>query len=378
MVARFTLWIRSLQLKDPVARQQAIPVQWMFLGILVASVLSIPVGSSLASTPAGQLTIAVATAALLPCVAVAWYLLRKGRFELSVILMTLGWEACLAIYLIVLGLTSSGPILLIFALPVTLAGLLTRRSGLLIALGGELLIVALVAVLEVMTPPLAGFAPPQSISTLLVFAVFLLGIGLLSVLLLFFTGSLRTALQTALTREQELEQVRARQVIVIDEQTASLRATIETVEYQKAQLAQTVEELEVQQAVIRSLSAPILPVFPGVLVPPIVGTIDHERASVLQQNVLKAVEMQHAHHVIFDVTGILYIDEPVANTLIQTAAAVNLLGANVIMVGIRPEVAQTLSALGLVFQNIVTYANLQEAVQTIADRHRARLLQAAA
>jgi rsbT co-antagonist protein RsbR len=370
MLTRLSRWIGTLQLHDPIARQQAILVQWMFLGILVATMLAIPVGSLLASTTAGQVAIALATASLIPCVSGAWYLLRQDQFQRSVLLLTISWELCLAVYLVVLGLATSGPILLILALPVTLAGLLTQRSGLLLALAGEFLIVGLIAALEAAGSTLIGFAPSEGLSTGLVFAVFLLGIGLLGILLAFFTGSLRSALQMALQRERELEAVRAGQAVVIDEQTASLRSMLDTVERQKAQLATTVEEMQTQQELIRALSAPILPILTGVLVLPVIGTLDAERAAVLEHYVLKTVESQRAHAVIFDVTGLAVMDVPVADALLRTAAALRLLGARVILVGIRPEVAQTLTMIGRSFQQIVTYANLQEAVQTLANDRR--------
>lgn len=378
MLTRLSRWIGTLQLHDPIARHQAILVQWMYLGILVATVLAIPVGSLLASTTAGQAAIALATASLIPCVSVAWYLLRQDQFQRSVLLLTIGWELCLAVYLVVLGLATSGPILLILALPVTLAGLLTQRSGLLLALAGEFLIIGLIAALEAAGSPLIGFAPTEAPSTALVFAVFLLGIGLLGLLLAFFTGSLRSALQMALQREGELEAVRASQAVVIDEQTASLRSMLDTVERQKAQLATTVEEMQTQQELIRALSAPILPVLTGVLVLPVIGALDAERAAVLEHHVLTTVESQRTHAVIFDVTGLAVMDVPVADALLRTAAALRLLGARVILVGIRPEVAQTLTMIGRSFQQIETYANLQEAVQMLANDRRPTAPRAAA
>lgn len=366
MFSRFRSWMTDLAITETIMRQQALLFQWMLLGIIIASVLAVPIGSLLASTTAGQLAIAVATGALIPAAAAAWFLLRRGRFQISVLLMTLSWELCLAVYLIVLGLSTSGPILLIFALPVTLAGLLTRRRGLLIALGSELLLVLIIGLLEALDYPLVGFAPPRSTSALLVLAVFVLGIGLLGAFLFIFTGALRTALATSQERERELERVRHDQARVIDTQTADLRKTLETVERQKEELAQTIQSMANQQAVIQALSAPILPVLPGVLVVPLIGTLSEERAAIVQELVLRAAERQRIRKVIFDVTGIAVMDDEVAGSLMRSAAALRLLGAAVVVVGVRPEVAQTLVSLSLSFEGVVTYANLQEAVQQLA------------
>jgi rsbT co-antagonist protein RsbR len=77
------------------------------------------------------------------------------------------------------------------------------------------------------------------------------------------------------------------------------------------------------------------------------------------------VERERARKVIFDITGVPLVDTRVAQVLLQTAAAVRLLGAQPLLVGIRPEVAQTIISLGLDFEAITTYSNLQEAVEAL-------------
>ena len=123
---------------------------------------------------------------------------------------------------------------------------------------------------------------------------------------------------------------------------------------------------------VRDMSSPVLPVLPGVLVAPLVGAIDDERAVAFEQNILSQVEQQRTRHVIFDITGVPLVDTQVAQILLRTASAVRLLGAQALLVGVRPEVAQTLVALGTRLDNIPTYSNLREAVAVLARTSKSR------
>jgi rsbT co-antagonist protein RsbR len=104
-----------------------------------------------------------------------------------------------------------------------------------------------------------------------------------------------------------------------------------------------------------------------VLVAPLIGVLDGDRAATLADNVLAMVERKGARQVIFDATGVPLVDTQVAQVLLQTAAAVRLLGGQPLLVGIRPEVAQTIITLGLDLAAIATYPNLPAAVAAILD-----------
>jgi rsbT co-antagonist protein RsbR len=82
------------------------------------------------------------------------------------------------------------------------------------------------------------------------------------------------------------------------------------------------------------------------------------------------VERERARHVIFDITGVPIVDTHVAQVLIQTTMAVRLLGADTLLVGIRPEVAQTLVALNVDLGGLRTYPNLREAVGALLATRR--------
>jgi rsbT co-antagonist protein RsbR len=125
--------------------------------------------------------------------------------------------------------------------------------------------------------------------------------------------------------------------------------------------------LRSSQETIAELGAPVLPVLPKVLVAPLIGSLDSARIQLVEQNVLAAIERYRAAKAIFDITGVTVVDTQVAQALIRLASAVWLLGAEPILVGIRPEVAQTIVGLGLKLDMLQTFPNLQEAIMVIGN-----------
>jgi anti-anti-sigma regulatory factor/HAMP domain-containing protein len=114
---------------------------------------------------------------------------------------------------------------------------------------------------------------------------------------------------------------------------------------------------------IRQMSTPVVPVLQGVIVVPIIGSLDSQRAAQLIQRVLAGIEEHRAHLAVLDITGVPVVDTQVARIIMQTASAARLLGTTAVVVGIRPEVAQTLVQLGLDLSGIQTVATLQEALR---------------
>jgi rsbT co-antagonist protein RsbR len=155
----------------------------------------------------------------------------------------------------------------------------------------------------------------------------------------------------------------------IQAREASLQATKATLEQQAVELEHKVGELrqlmnernQLSDA-IRELSSPVMPILDGVLVMPLIGAIDTERAALLTTNLLTAIESHRAHMVILDVTGVPIIDTQVAHVLLQAAQATRLLGARTVLAGLRPELAQTIVGLGLNMQGLETRPDLQSAI----------------
>jgi len=189
-------------------------------------------------------------------------------------------------------------------------------------------------------------------------AGFALVIVVVSLFLDRFGGLLRQSLEQARAREAELE---------------ALRASLErTVAERTAVLQQKVDELRTAHDTVRMLSVPALPVLPGVLVLPLIGAFDSRRIADLHRTTLNAVEQRRAKSVIFDVTGIPSMDTHTAQALLQTAAAVRLLGAQPWLVGLRAEVAQTIVELGIDLRAFRTSASLESAISTLAGHADAK------
>lgn len=129
------------------------------------------------------------------------------------------------------------------------------------------------------------------------------------------------------------------------------------------------EVIRAQVLAIQELSAPIIPIYEGVLVLPLIGTIDSQRAGMIIATLLESIISQNARIVLLDITGVPLVDTQVAHHLLQAAHAVRLLGAVLVLVGIRPEIAQTIVHLGVNLSDIVTRANLQAGFAYALEQH---------
>lgn len=120
--------------------------------------------------------------------------------------------------------------------------------------------------------------------------------------------------------------------------------------------------LEAQRSVIRELSTPLIPIAEQVVVMPLIGVVDEQRAELMLETLLGGVETHHATTVILDITGVQQLDTHVAGVFIQAAQAVRLLGAGVALTGIQPRIAQTLVELGVDLSGMHTYSTLQAGI----------------
>jgi len=118
-----------------------------------------------------------------------------------------------------------------------------------------------------------------------------------------------------------------------------------------------------QQEAIRELSTPVLQVRERLLILPIIGVIDPQRARQLTEQLLRAIRTNRAKVVVIDITGVAAMDVTVANHLVQTVEASRLLGATVIVTGLSPEIAQTLVTIGLDLGKMNTVGDLQGGIE---------------
>src|SRR6187455_2219967 len=114
-----------------------------------------------------------------------------------------------------------------------------------------------------------------------------------------------------------------------------------------------------QQEAIRELSTPVLQVRERLLILPIIGVLDAQRARQLTEQLLRGIRTNRAKVVVVDITGVPTIDETVANHLVQTVDASRLMGASVIITGLSPEIAQTLVTIGVDLSKMNTIGDLQ-------------------
>ena len=360
MLATLRTWLNTVYLTDPLERRLAGLVQVMFIGLIAASFCAMAL--TLASRGPALFHPSLAALALVTGTAVgALLLLRRGYFRASVLNAALGLLVGLAAISWISGVLYNPFGLLPLLVPLAMVGLLLGRRQLVVVSALTVAIVAVVSAGESRAEALRAAAASDH-GWILVTASFALLVVLFGTFFDRFSDTLRRALCDALAREQELERTRASLESTVAERTASLAAALRSVEEREASLVAALEELRASQATIRELGSPVLPVLPGVLVAPLVGALDAERAANLADHVLAAIERDRARHVIFDITGVLVVDTHVAQTLLRVAQAARLLGARPMLVGIRPEVAQTMVALGVDVSELATYSNLQEAV----------------
>ena len=118
-----------------------------------------------------------------------------------------------------------------------------------------------------------------------------------------------------------------------------------------------------QQEAIRELSTPVLQVRERLLILPIIGVLDGQRARQLTEQLLRGIRANRARVVVIDITGVPTIDSTVANHLVQTVDASRLMGASVIITGLSPEIAQTLVTLGVDLSKVNAVGDLQGGIE---------------
>ncbi len=123
-----------------------------------------------------------------------------------------------------------------------------------------------------------------------------------------------------------------------------------------------------QQQEMMELSTPVVKLWEGVLALPLIGTLDSARTQVVMESLLQRIVETEANVAIIDITGVPTVDTLVAQHLLKTVTAARLMGAECIISGIRPQIAQTIVHLGVALGNVVTKANLADAFQIALQR----------
>jgi rsbT co-antagonist protein RsbR len=116
-----------------------------------------------------------------------------------------------------------------------------------------------------------------------------------------------------------------------------------------------------QQQELLELSTPVVQLWHGVLALPLIGTLDSARTQVVMESLLQAIVETGSSIAIIDITGVPVVDTLVAQHLLKTVAAARLMGADCIISGIRPQIAQTIVHLGVEINDVITKATLADA-----------------
>lgn len=143
----------------------------------------------------------------------------------------------------------------------------------------------------------------------------------------------------------------------------STRRSLEEVRQKNQQLATQLETIEQQRRAIQELSTPILQLWEGILVLPVIGFVDSVRSQQMMERLLEGIVERQARHVIIDVTGVAVMDTQTADYFTKIFNSVRLLGAQCMLTGIRPAVAQTLVHIGVQLDQVTTRRNLQQGLQ---------------
>ncbi|WP_372012293.1 STAS domain-containing protein [Pseudoxanthomonas sp. 10H] len=128
------------------------------------------------------------------------------------------------------------------------------------------------------------------------------------------------------------------------------------------------EVIQRQQEEMLELSTPVVKLWDGVLALPMIGTLDSQRTQVVMESLLQRIVETGSEIAIIDITGVPTVDTLVAQHLLKTVTAIRLMGADAIISGVRPQIAQTIVHLGLDLQGIVTKANLADALALALKR----------
>jgi anti-anti-sigma regulatory factor len=302
----------------------------------------------------------------------ALVVLRRGLFRQSVATASVGLLLAHSVAAYVMGVRTPA-VLIVYQIPIALAGLLAGRRLLLSVSGLTMLIVLVIGILEAQSPPLAGFfGPPadaatgRAVNDILTVAFFMGVTVVLTVLLDRFGSALREALESSLEREGQLQAIRDSLEVSVAERTAELQAALSDVQAQAAAQQRLLAEVEQQRATIQDLSVPVIPISDQTLVMPLVGALDSTRLRQAQEQSLHALERSAARTLVLDITGVPIVDTQVAQGLLMMVRSARLIGAEAALVGIRPEVAQTMVGLGIDLRDVRTFSDLHSALDQVA------------
>jgi rsbT co-antagonist protein RsbR len=153
--------------------------------------------------------------------------------------------------------------------------------------------------------------------------------------------------------------------LLIEDLTHELKKSLQMKQEMEDKLRKIQDQQKIilqQQDDLLELSSPVSKVWENILILPVIGTLDSQRTQIMMENLLQKIVSTGCTTAILDITGVPTVDTQVANHLLKTVTAARLLGAECIVSGISPAIAQTIVHLGINLSNILTKATLQDAM----------------
>jgi rsbT co-antagonist protein RsbR len=309
-----------------------------------------------------NLTVAIAAAIVLGfglLLGVALLLVRRGRLMDAVTMTCASFLAlAVAFALVVPALYAVFMLVIVITVAVALPYVSGRTFRTLSA--GCMAVALLITVLGEFVRLLPQ--PPQAFISILRISGFCGGIALILLLLWQFGTRFSQSLAESRRTNQALQIAQDELEGRVEERTRDLQTAMAELQDQASVQQRLLGEIDQQRSTIRELSIPVLPVSAGTLVIPLVGALDAERLDDLQQQALHAISQRRARRLVLDITGLAVVDSHVAQGLRNVMQAAALLGSQVALVGVRPDVAQTMVHVGLELGAVSTFRDLQSAL----------------
>lgn len=318
--------------------------------VLLAAVISLSVAAlivaNLSATYDALPRIGLLTMGGLVCL-VSYGLLRGGWLRGASWTFFLGCTVVVAVAVFLIGFR--GPESILFLLLIVMAGMLAGGRGTTIVAGLAIAFYASAVAAEqwgLYTPPLQL---DRSSLDLVSISVRLVSFGLMGLATWFFATNLQEALNQA-----------RQQAMIAQQQNIELTALKEELE---RRVAERTHDLTQALETVTALAAPVIPVAEGVIILPLVGYADEERMHRMISSLLAGIQAHRARFAIMDITGLGTVDTMTAAHLIEAAQSARLLGCELVLVGVRAEVAHALVKLDVDLSAVVTQANLQSGIE---------------
>ena len=351
-------WLLTIAHPDQETRRRGRNTVVLATGLIIFAILFIPVTFEQGNILVAQVIISVGILILL---GVIW-LARNGRVTEAALLLVITTLAGFSVGIVTNPEFSSSSFLI--ALPVLMASVTLRPKQI-------WLIFAICEVILVL-----GYVvfPKEQVSNNIRVGVILLP-GLVALMGYLGAQSTSFALQAAQSSRKEaeaaaqaLEAININLEATVSERTGALQTALAEVQMRVEEQNRLLGEVEAHRLTIRELSVPVIPITASTLVMPLVGALDSTRILQVQEQALQSLESWRARHLILDITGVPLVDSQVALGLLTVVRSAKLLGTEVMLVGIRPEVAQSIVGLGVHLGELYTASNLQMALNHIGLR----------